>query len=114
MLKKILLWVKEHYDEFHMYITIVLLNLISGCAIWTHIPESTFVQVTILFAYLIVWILHSTNENIQALDKNVIKKYGSWGKFQKNSKRDWKFFLLGCFLGGFLIVVQLSIRLVLM
>ncbi len=42
--------------------------------------------------------LQSYNEAIQAIDKTVELKYGSWYRFQENSRRDWRLFYKGLLL----------------
>lgn len=53
---------------------------------------------SILLSTNFVVLLQGVNESFQAIDNKLIKKYGSLENFQKNSKRDWKYTLLGLFL----------------
>jgi len=48
---------------------------------------------------LILMHLHLWNEYFQAMDRQVSKKYGSYIRFQKDSKLDWKNMLIGLFTG---------------
>ena len=55
-----------------------------------------------LITFLIDTLLQSGNENVQAMDPNVTTKYGSWVNFQINSKKDWRNWIAGVFIGAFI------------
>jgi len=58
---------------------------------------------------LFVLALQGTNESVQALDDELVQKYGSYENFQKNSRDDWKWFVLGVGIGSVLIGFFLTI-----
>lgn len=59
----------------------------------------------------IIWVtaLQGFYESIQLLSSDVEKVYGSWQNARKNSKRDWKYWAYGVFLGISLSALGLSI-----
>ena len=67
-----------------------------------------------LSAIFMALLLQSLNESIQALDENIEKEYGSWKNFQINSRKDWKFFLMGIIAGqiisGLFTIIYLYIH----
>ena len=61
--------------------------------------------VAILGGTLLAVALQGVNESVQALDKDVEKKYGSCKVFQENSRDDWGWFIRGWILGTILSVI---------
>jgi len=87
------------YDQSHAvlaYLVFIVSYIISGLM---------FSSAEYLIATLFTLSLQSTNEAIQAIDSNLIKKYKSLKNFQKNSRNDWFWFSWG--LGGAIVTIIL-------
>jgi len=50
-------------------------------------------------------LLQSLNESMQAISSTLLKDYGSLKNFQANSRRDWKYWMLGTFVGALIGVL---------
>ena len=59
--------------------------------------------VAVFYAIIATVMLQAINESMQAIDPLVEQKYGTWYGFQHNSKRDWKYCILGLFMGLLLL-----------
>ena len=68
-------------------------------------------QIAVIYAIFFTLMLQAINESMQAIDPKVESKYGSWQRFQRNSKRDWKVCLLGLF-AGLLLLTPLILNLI--
>lgn len=91
------------YDKWHailaLFVTVVVFIIVMSFFSESY-PAATTLKAFILSA-LIVSYLQAMNEAIQAIDKNLIKKYKTWKNFQKNSRIDWKYTFIGWSIGTF-------------
>lgn len=54
----------------------------------------------LLASLLICLFLQAMNESLQAIDRNLISKYGSLESFQDDSRADWRWMLGGWVIGA--------------
>jgi len=59
----------------------------------------------VIITSLLLWTLQFVNEWTQAVDSNIVVKYGCYENFQYNSRRDTRFFVIGWMLGLFIGLV---------
>lgn len=88
-----------NYDKSHGVIAFILYPVFLAVNLKLGIAG----QIAVLHSVVFVVTLQAMNEAFQAINKNVAKKYGSWKAFQKNSKRDWAYCILGLFLSVFFL-----------
>jgi hypothetical protein len=98
-----------NYDTWHGIIAagLVAVLLPFFCS-W--LPIETFVLrylVSVLATSFVVFSLQAMNESWQALDENIEETYGSFKKFQHNSRIDWAMTFIG--LGISLVVTSIFI-----
>jgi len=97
------------YDLWHGILAALLFLAVFFTGFFTILPVLTLVigpgfsiLLISLSGIFVALLLQSLNEAVQAIDPEVEKQYGSWQNFQKNSKRDWKYFLMGIITGQIL------------
>jgi len=66
-------------------------------------PLAAFASV--VMTTLVLFALHGWNESQQAIDPDLVKKYGNWKAFVKDSRADWREFYIGLFLGIFVFLI---------
>ncbi len=83
-------------SAFIMVFSLVVIPLLSNLS-----TQAGFL-LSVAIAATVVLVLQGMNESFQANSKTVIQDYGSWENFQKNSKDDWKWTVIGMFAGLFI------------
>ena len=87
------------YDHWHFVIPVLVLCILMPVgALFVKNPQTIAPVWLILSGTL--FLLQYLNELIQRNDPKVIEKYGSFENFLKNSKRDWKLFIIGWVCGS--------------
>lgn len=99
LITKIKEWVKSHYDWFHMYFAILTINVSGGIGLWLFDGTQLPVLGGLFLGIIVAWMLQGVNESLQAIGPKLLSKYGSYKAFIKNSRRDWKLFIYGNFVG---------------
>lgn len=96
MISKLLDKLGINYDQSHGVLAfLVFLMMFSFVVVVMGGVEHHVVLTAYLLATLITILLQALNEAIQAIDPQLVKKYGSLKNFQINSRKDWRYFMLG-------------------
>jgi len=96
-------------DKWHGIIPAVIMFLaLLLLPIWFGHTQGVFLTIVGLGVFSLSW-LQLVNENLQFISKDLIKNYKSLKNAQANSKKDWKWFIVGFFAGTFLGFIGFSI-----
>jgi len=87
------------YNKWHGIISALIMGVAVVLAGFVDEFSQLSLLVGILGGSLLAIALQGVNESIQALDKDVEKKYGSYKAFQDNSRDDWGWFIKGWIIG---------------
>ncbi|MHA1952494.1 MAG: hypothetical protein ACW96U_00920 [Candidatus Heimdallarchaeaceae archaeon] len=83
------------------FVCMIAMGIVAGIVI----EPGPIVSLVWLGLSLSLFAMQWINEYIQGKDPEVELKYGSWENFRKNSKKDWKFFMGGWFIGSFVYAI---------
>ena len=92
-------------DDYWHFIIPFVIYVVAVPLIFRFIDNVAVGLVLYLVLYLTLGLIQFMYEWIQATDSMVELNYGSFEKFQENSKRDIRFFIMGNFAGTFFGVV---------
>ena len=86
-------------DDYWHFILAFSATVLAVAIIPVFIKNPIVCMLTYIIYYLLIFFIQFFYEWHQAMDIEVENKYKGYVNFQKNSKKDVKFFLLGIFLG---------------
>ncbi len=104
-------WLGVAYNKWHGIFSALVMVIAIGCS--GFYLEFDSLQVQFLLALLIGLVasfaLQAGNESKQALSKTIVQDYGSYENFQKNSRDDWRWWVIGVvagtIIGGILFAI---------
>jgi uncharacterized membrane protein len=89
------------WDMWHGVIPAVVMPVVIGISVGIFGASQLTFLLTGLCLVVVLTLLQYVNELIQSKG-DVVKEYGSVENFEKNSKKDWGWFIIGSVIGGFL------------
>lgn len=86
-------------DDYWHFILTYFATIVTETLIVCFVQDPIILRLLIVMYHFLIAFVQFFYEWHQAMDPDVERKYTTWQNFQRNSRRDIRFFLLGLFLG---------------